>query len=131
MPAHDHFHRLVADVLGGERLVGRAVFQQAAAVDARFVAEGCRTDNGFFRREGTARGVRHKVAQHGKLPRIHAAVFPEREPHGHDDLVQCRVASTFAEAVDGDARGVRAGSERGNGVGRGHAEIVVTVKFQT
>ena len=34
MPANDHFRRRVANFLGGERLVSRAVLQQAAAMDA-------------------------------------------------------------------------------------------------
>ena len=130
MPAHDHFRRRVAHVFCGEGFVSCSVLQQAAAMDARFVAENRRAGHGLFQRKRTARRVRDQIAQRRKLPRIHAAIFSEREPRGHDDFVQGRVAGAFAEPVDGNTRRVCAGGKRGDGVCRRHAEIVVSVKFE-
>ena len=130
MPANNHFGRRVAHVLGGKRFVSCAILQKAAAVDARFVAENRLAGHGLFGRKRTARRMRDQIAQRGKLPRFHAAIRAQREPCSHDDLVQRRIAGAFAKAVDGDARGIRAGSERGDGIRRRHAKVVVPVKFQ-
>ena len=65
-----------------------------------------------------------------ELARVHATILLQGQPRRHDHFFQRSVAGAFAQAVDRDARAIRAGSERGNGVGRGHAEVVVPVKFQ-
>jgi len=99
-------------------------------VNARLVAENRRAGDWLFGRKRPVRRVRDQIAERGKLARGHAAVFSERELRGHDHFVQRCVAGAFAEAIDGDARGIRAGRERGDGVRRRHAQVVVAVKFQ-
>ena len=46
---------------------------------------------------------------------------------GHDHLFKRRVAGAFADSVDGDFRLARASHDAGDGVGRGHAQVVVAV----
>jgi len=46
---------------------------------------------------------------------------------GHDHLLEGGVAGPFADSVDRDLRLASAGFQTGEGVGGGHAEIVVAV----
>src|SRR4051794_26843011 len=48
-------------------------------------------------------------------------------PQRHDDLLQCRVAGALADAVDGALDLPRAVLDPGQGIGDGHAEVVVAV----
>ena len=95
------------------------------------MAESNRAGHGFFQCQRTTRRARHQIAKAGKLARIHAALLIQRQPRRHDDFIQRGIAGAFAKAVNCDARGIGTGSQRGNGVRRRHAEVIVSVKFQT
>ena len=58
---------------------------------------------------------------------MQAQVDVAQELEGHDDLFEGGVAGALAEAVDRGVHVGRAGLDAGQGVGRGHAEVVVGV----
>ncbi len=52
----------------------------------------------------------------------------QRDSTGHDHFFKGRIAGSFSEAVDGHIHAADTGANGSDGVGDGHAKIVVSVK---
>ena len=115
---------------GIEGFVGVRVLDHGVAVNAGLMGEGHFAHDGPVAGDGTPRGGGHHLAQGQEAMGIRVACQVGVRIHGHDDLLQCRIAGPFAETVHRDTERVRPGFGGRQGVGRGHAEIVVAVKFK-
>ena len=100
-------------------------------VDAGLVRKGVGADDGLVGRAAEADALGKQLA--GGVEAIHADVvgvgeFVAADHEGGGDLFESGVAGAFADAVDGALDLTRAGLDTGDGVGDGHAEIVVAVR---
>ena len=119
-----------ADALGLHDLVGLDVLDHAVLVDAALVLEGVAADDRLVvlhgevghRRDQPRGPHQHLGIDAGRVGQ-HVAARLDR----HDDLFERGVAGPLADAVDRAFDLARAGPDTGQGVGDGHAEVVVAM----
>ncbi len=131
MLAQHHVRLFQADVFRAHDLVGARVVEHAVLVDARFVGEGVLADDRLVADDDRAGGAGQHARDMGELPRVDArrqSILVRADAHGHDQLFQRAVAGAFADAVDRAFDLARAGLQRGQRIGDGQAQIVVTVR---
>ncbi len=114
---------------GVEGLVTTRPAQHRLHVDAALVAEGGLPYDGTVGRDRPARHAGHVFAERAEHTGI-GDVQSGRAPQRHHHLFERRVARPLAQSVDGHVDAVGAGLDGGQAVGRGHAEVVVTVEAQ-
>jgi hypothetical protein len=81
-----------------ECFTAAGIAKKARNMDARFMREGCRADNGFCRRNRTPCDPCHKLGEIGELGEI-----DRRRPAGNlrecgHDLLKCGISCTLAKA---------------------------------
>ena len=91
------------------------------------VGEDVGAHDALPRGDGARRGGGHVLAELAEARRVQAEVDVAQVLERHHDLFEGGVAGALAEAVDGGVHVGRAGLDAGQGVGRGHAEVVVGV----
>src|SRR5712692_8372432 len=120
-----------ADILGTQDLVGLARLEHPVLVDARGVREGIGADHGLVRLHHETGDLRHQARRRHDVRGIQPGFEIEEVPpgtHGHDYLLERRIAGALAEAVDGALDLARAADHhRGERVGDRHAEVVVAM----
>ena len=102
MFAQDDFHALTPDGFRRVRLVAAAIGQKPADVDPRFVREGKGPDDRLALIDRPAGRRGHQRRELGQAAGVDAGTNMAREPQGHDDFFQRRVAGPLAQAVDRD-----------------------------
>ena len=99
-------------------------------MNAGFVGEGQIANDGLGGGNWAVCGQRHAPADFRQLPGSNQRGGLGSDKQGHNDFFQGGVTRAFAEAADGDGERCGAGALGGEGVGGGHAEIVVAVELQ-
>ena len=117
------------DVLRVDDLVGLAVFQHAVLMDARRVGEGVAADDRLVGLYGHVHQARYEVRSLGDELCVDVRIDVQLlvAAQGHHHLFERGVARAFADAVDRHLGLPRAVEDAAQGVGRGHAQIVVAV----
>ena len=106
------------------------VLEHSVLMNTAFMRKGIFADNGFVELHRKARhradpprdvhdlfGVDTRVIRHDVIAHL----------EGHNDLFQCRIASPFAQSVDGALDLPRAAFDGRERVGRRHAQVVVAM----
>ena len=94
------------------------------------MGEGVGAHNGLAGGDGHAGDVAEELAGAVDLPGVDAGLRAVEVPagvEGHDDLLHAGVARPLADAVDGALHLGGSGLDAGEGVGHGHAQVVVAV----
>ena len=128
--AQDHGVLGDAHIGGFHDLVGLGIGDDAVLMDAGLMGEGVGTHDGLGGRDGHAGDVAEELAGAVDLPGIDAGLRVVEVPAGincHGQLFQAGVARPLADAVDGALDLGGAGLHAGQGVGDGHAQVVVAV----
>ena len=130
MFAEDQRVSLDADAFRAHDLIGQGVVQHAVLMDAGLVGESVVADDRFVGRRRESGQVLHDAGGPVNLAGVQADLHAEVLAAGgqrHGDFLQCGVAGAFAETVDRAFHLVGAGHDGGDGIGGGHAEVVVAV----
>src|SRR5437773_1687415 len=100
-------------------------------MDAGFVRERVRADDGLVRRYDVAGQPRDQRGRRSDLRRVDAGLDTETvvaDTQGHDDLLQCGVPRTLADPVHCALDLPDPGLDSSEGVGHSEAEVVVAVR---
>ncbi len=119
-----------ADRLGRHDLVGERVGHHAVLVDAGLVREGVGADDGLVGRAAEADELGKDFARGVELFHLDVVGVGKLVAANHEgggDLFEGGVAGALADAGDGALDLAGTGLNAGEGVGDGHAEIVVAV----
>ena len=130
-PGREHDLGFVqAHVLGNHDFKGSALLQHAILVNPRAVGKGIGADHGLVGRHPNAHQPADQPAGRddfaGLDPGVQIKVVPPG-PQGHDDLFERGIARPLPQAVEGALGLAGAVLQRGQGIGHGHAQIIVTV----
>ncbi len=110
------------------------MFEHAVLVDAGFVGESIRPDDGFVRLYRDAGVVRDHAADAGDLSGVDAGLQVEDRPAGvqrHHHFFQRGVSSALADAIDGHFDLARPGADACQRVGSRQTQVVVAMHRNT
>ncbi len=120
-----------ADVFRRHDLVGRALLHDAVLVNAGFVGEGVRADDGLVPLDDHAGHLADQTAGAVQLARVHAGpavvVLVATHLQSHDELFQRAVARALTQPVDRALDAARAVAHGRQRVGHGQAQVVVAM----
>ena len=131
MFAHDQVGFAQSYIFGTHNLKGLGIFQHSVLVNAALMSKGIFTDDGFVKLHRKAGHRGHAAANGHYFCAVDLCAVGHdvvAHFHSHHDLFQCRVASALPQAIDCALNLTCAGIDGGQGIGGGHAKIIVAMR---